>query len=95
MEFILPMYEQAKVQEQKSIPTIMVGDKAVAPELKYAPKKSFIILFIFFIALFLILPFVFVGEKYVNKKELDNILAVKVKNFYSRVRKIYKIRDID
>ncbi len=40
----MPMYEQAKVEEQKSIPTIMVIDKAVPPELKYSPKRSVIIL---------------------------------------------------
>ena len=39
LEIVMPMYEQAKVEEQKSIPTIMVMDKAVSPELKYSPKS--------------------------------------------------------
>jgi tyrosine-protein kinase Etk/Wzc len=44
LEVILPMYEQAKIEEQKNIPTIMVVDKAVPPILKYAPKRAFILI---------------------------------------------------
>ncbi len=49
LEIVLPMFEQAKVEEQKSIPTIMVIDKAVPPELKYGPKRSVIILGVSFL----------------------------------------------
>ena len=37
MEYILPMYEQAKVEEQKSIPTVIVIDKAVPPQIRIYP----------------------------------------------------------
>ena len=62
----MPMYEQAKVEEQKSIPTIMVIDKAVPSQIKYSPKKSVIILGTFFLALFIFIPFIFFGEKSVK-----------------------------
>ncbi|MGE5498699.1 MAG: GumC family protein, partial [Syntrophothermus sp.] len=63
MEIVMPMYEQAKVEEQKSIPTIMVIDKAVPAQLKYSPKRAGIILGVFFLSLFLFVPFVIAGEK--------------------------------
>src|SRR5690606_38322601 len=63
MEFVLPMYEQAKVEEQKSIPTLIVIDHAVPPQLKYSPKKAFIIILFFFLGLFIFLPMIFLGER--------------------------------
>lgn len=93
MEFLLPMYEQAKVDEQKSIPTLIVVDNAVPPDLKYAPKKAFIVLFCLFIGLFIQIPFVFIGEKYISIEKNRNILTRKLGNFYEKLRKIYKIKD--
>lgn len=95
MEFILPMYEQAKVEEQKSIPTLIVVDKAVPPELKYAPKKAFVILLFFFIGLFVQIPLIFVGEKYVSLENPQNSLEIKIRSFYFRIRRIYRMKDIN
>ena len=92
MEFVLPMYEQAKVEEQKSIPTIMVIDNAVPPELKFGPKRSVIIIGALFIALFLLIPIIFVAERSVNQVENRNPLQVRVNNFFRRVIKIYRIK---
>ncbi|MGE5496631.1 MAG: GumC family protein, partial [Syntrophothermus sp.] len=50
LEVVLPFYEQARFEEQKSIPPVQVLDKATPPELKYAPKRSFIIMTIGFVA---------------------------------------------
>ena len=92
LEIVLPMYEQAKVDEQKSIPTILIIDKAVPPELKYSPKKSVIILGTFFLALFIFIPLVFWMEKAVNRKEYENPLQIKESNFFTKITKIYKIK---
>jgi capsule polysaccharide export protein KpsE/RkpR len=92
MEFVLPMFEQAKVEEQKSIPTIMVIDKAVAPQLKYSPKRSVIILGILFLFSFMFVPFVLVAEKAVGRETFQNPLQIKVSNFAAKIVKIYKIK---
>lgn len=93
MEVILPLYEQAKVEEQKSIPTIQVLDKAVPPELKYKPKKSVIILGVFFLSLFIFIPFIFVGEKSLSIEEGDkNPLQIKEAKFFKKIIKIYRIK---
>ncbi len=36
------MYEQAKVEEQKDVPVILVLDKAVPPKRKAKPKRLII-----------------------------------------------------
>ncbi len=92
LEFVMPMYEQAKVEEQKSVPTVMVIDKAVPPQLKDSPKRSIIVIGIFLLALCLHIPFVYLGERAVTRNEFSNPLQIKLKNFYSKVLNFYKIK---
>ena len=91
-EIVMPMYEQAKVEEQKSIPTVMVVDKAVPPELKYGPKKSLIILGALFIFSFIFIPFVFWADGAITRENYRNPLQEKEANFFKKISKFYKIR---
>ncbi len=92
LEIVLPMYEQAKVDEQKSIPTISVLDKAAIPQLKHSPKRSLIILGIAFPILIILLLLAFRGEKLYHLKEYNNLLIEKEANFYKRIVSFYKIK---
>ena len=92
LEIVLPMYEQAKVEEQKSIPTVISIDEAVPPELKYSPKRSVIIVGLFFLFSFLFIPFIFVGEKAVIRDHYENPLQLKTSNFYKWIIKIYRMK---
>jgi uncharacterized protein involved in exopolysaccharide biosynthesis len=92
MEVILPLYEQAKVEEQKSIPTIQVLDYAVPPELKDSPKRSLIILAAIFLASFILIPFVFWGENSINRGVDRNPLQIKEENFFKKIAGIYRIK---
>ena len=91
-EIVMPMYEQAKVEEQKSIPTIMVIDKAIPAQLKYSPKKSVIILGAVFIFLLFLIPFVFLAEKAVSRQDFQNPLQIKEAKFFGKIKNIYKIK---
>lgn len=92
LEIIMPMYEQAKVEEQKSVPTIMLMDKAVAPQLKYSPKRAVMILGILFLFTFFLVPFTFWAERAYNRQEFQNPLQVKEANFIKKITKIYKMK---
>jgi uncharacterized protein involved in exopolysaccharide biosynthesis len=92
MEFVLPMYEQAKVEEQKSIPSLIVVDKAVPPQLKYSPKKAFIILLFTFFGFFFHLPFIFHGERLINQESPLNALELRLKKIYSKSVHFYRIK---
>ena len=91
-EIVMPMYEQAKVEEQKSIPTVMVIDQAVPPQLKYSPKKSVIILGALFLASFIFIPLVYWMEKSVTRKEYKNPLQIKESKFFSNIVRFYRIK---
>ncbi|MBN2011728.1 hypothetical protein JW960_20530, partial [candidate division KSB1 bacterium] len=45
LEFLLPQYEQAKIQEAKDTPTVQVLDEAVLPVRKHRPKRAIFVVF--------------------------------------------------
>jgi len=61
LEFILPLYEQAKIEEKKDIPTLQVIDDAVPPAKKSFPPRTILTLLITF-SVFLI-AFIFILMK--------------------------------
>jgi len=91
MEFTLPMYEQAKVEEQKSIPTILTIDKAVPAQLKYRPKKAFIILGAFFITAFISIYLIFFFERIQLIEEAKNSFEKKLKSIVNKIIGLYKL----
>lgn len=92
MEIILPMYEQAKVEEQKSIPTIVALDYAVPPQLKDSPKKAFILAAVLSFAFFVFVFVVFVAESSANNQVFRNPLQQKSHNFAKGLKKLYRIK---
>jgi tyrosine-protein kinase Etk/Wzc len=91
LEFVLPMYEQAKVEEQKSIPTLLVIDRAVPPDLKYSPKRAAIVVGLLFLFSFILIPFVFWGEGVLTRAP-ENPLQVNESKFFTRLIKLYRIK---
>ncbi|WP_428235433.1 GumC family protein [Gracilimonas sp.] len=73
-KFLLPVYEQAKMEEAKSLPIVSVVDSPIVPELKSYPKRSLIVIasgasaFIL-VALYFILQF-----SYKNNREYFSYL---------------------
>ena len=68
LEFVLPLYEQAKIEEKKDIPTLQVIDIAIPSEKKSFPPRTVFTLLITF-SVFLI-AFVFILMK--ENKNLQN-----------------------
>jgi uncharacterized protein involved in exopolysaccharide biosynthesis len=68
LEFLLPIYEQAKIDEQKDIPVVLVLDKAIPAEKKTYPKRMIIVLISFFLSFLLAVGYVFVKESFQNLK---------------------------
>ena len=70
LEFTLPMYEQAKIEEQKDTPTVLVLDKAIPPERATVPKRLFIEIIFAFVVLTSLIYFVHVLEQ-VSLRSMD------------------------
>jgi len=64
MEFLLPIYEQAKIEEQKEIPVVLVLDEAVPAQKKSSPKRALIVLIGFLLSFFFSTCYVLVKNSY-------------------------------
>jgi len=91
-EFIMPIYEQALMEEQKNLPTITVLDKAVPPQIKYSPKRSFIVLGIGFLFFFMLIIFVFRGEQANNRTSFNNPIEEKESKFFKGIIRIFGLK---
>jgi len=68
-QFIVPLYEQAKLEEAKSLPVVSVLDEPIAPERKSYPKRSLIAILSFLSALIL-LSSTFIFSSLLSKNSL-------------------------
>ena len=71
MEFLLPQYEDAKIQEAKETPTIQVLDPAVIPVEKSKPKRAIIVIIAGMFTLIISIVFIMVYERIQMLSETD------------------------
>ncbi len=74
LQFITPLYEQAKVEEVRNTPSVLVLDKASPAERKAKPKRALIILGGFLVALISSLVFAALYEKWCREREINSEL---------------------
>jgi tyrosine-protein kinase Etk/Wzc len=94
LEFILPVYEQAKIEEKKNIPICLILDKAVPAEEKAGPKKAIIVGAAFLISLFLSIILSLILESLANLhddavryKRLNEGIFIPIKKMFFIKRK--------
>lgn len=92
LEFIYPLYEQAKMEEYKSIPTIMVIDSAQPPQLKYRPKRAAIVIGIVFLMFCFHALICLRGESLLRKSQPRNPIEQTELRFVKKLFSWYKIR---
>ena len=92
LEVILPMYEQAKVEEVKNIPTVIVIDKASVPQIKYRPKRSFIVLSVILLCLFFLIPLIYRIQTILHREPF-NPLEQKELKIYRKLAHIFRIKE--
>jgi len=71
LEFVIPIYEQAKLDEQKEIPVLQIIDNAVPPEKRVYPKRVLTSVIITAVTMFFTMLFILSREiigKSVNPK---------------------------
>lgn len=71
IKVIVPMLEQARLQEKRDSPSIVIVDKGARPEKKARPKRSIYVLFAFFGLTSLAVMYIFTQEHLRNIKAHD------------------------
>lgn len=92
LEFLLPQYEQAKIQESKDTPTIQVLDKAVPPVLRSSPKRGLTVVAMGLASIIVSMLIVFTVEymhrlRHANADRYEKLekLSLELKNDYHKV----------
>lgn len=70
-EMLIPLFEQAKIQEAKTVPILKVIDRAIPPTYKFKPKRAIIVVGIVFVYLSFLILFIFFKE-YLERIETNN-----------------------
>lgn len=78
LEFVYPIYEQAKIEEQKNIPVVVVVDPAIPPQKKSSPKRTLIVAVTFFLSFFISIIYVLTQDFLDNLKN-DEVRYKKIK----------------
>lgn len=71
LSYVIPLHEQAKVEEKKEMPSVALLDKPNIPEKKVKPKRLTMVLVITFFSFFLIIVFLFLRLKYRQYKNIE------------------------
>lgn len=70
LTFVLPLYEQAKIEEKKETPTIIILDKPNIAEKKTKPKRFTMVVLFTFMGFVISIFFIFVREKAKNNLQV-------------------------
>jgi capsule polysaccharide export protein KpsE/RkpR len=82
LEFIIHLYEQARLEEQKNIPLLQIIDKPTLPEKKsYPPRVLFALLFTFIIMVLVLAVIIF--KEIIDNSKNSKVLFIR-KNLLSR-----------
>jgi uncharacterized protein involved in exopolysaccharide biosynthesis len=91
--FALPLYEQAKVDEQKEIPVVLVLDKAVPGERKDTPKRMLLVAASAVLILIMLCMYVFFVEALDARRRRLGVLEKNMSDFGARVKKFYRVSE--
>jgi tyrosine-protein kinase Etk/Wzc len=70
-EFLIPMYEQAKIQEAKDTPSLQIIDRPIIPDKKSSPKRAIIILLAGFACILFTIIYTYLAVNYTYLQEYN------------------------
>ena len=91
LETLTPLYEQALMDENKNTPSLLVLDPPFIPELKSSPKRSVIVIVVFLLSAFFLVPIILIGESVITQQK-RNLFDEKLLIIYRMLIKIYKLK---
>ncbi len=90
LEFLVPMYEQAKIDEVKDLPVVLPLDKAIPPERKSSPQRSIIVL-VTFVLVFLTCVGLIYALEWLSRSTPIGPVGTRLKSIASAIARWYRI----
>ena len=91
LEFLVPLFEQARIDEQKNIPVLLVLDKAIPAERKSKPQRSLIVFLAAFFACTGSILLIFVMHGIMRSEITENVIIKKLKSIVYSIALFYRI----
>ncbi|MEM4260705.1 MAG: GNVR domain-containing protein, partial [Candidatus Woesearchaeota archaeon] len=91
VEYLVPLYEQAKIDEQKDVPVILVLDKAVPPEKKFKPKRMIIVMTASILSLFISFIIIIFKQFFSHLKNIQPSKYEKVRGMLQQIKANIKL----
>lgn len=88
VEFLVPLFEQAKIDEQKDVPVILVLDKAVPPEKPFKPSRRLVVFVGFIVGVFLSFLVITVKERYSTIRATSPEIRERIKQLRSTFKSV-------
>jgi len=92
LEFLLPIYEQARIDEQKDVPVLLVLDKASPPQRKAKPQRVLIIIAVTFLSFTFLVLAVFFFNRIQTIDVNDDPPTLKARTLVNKISRFYRIR---
>ena len=92
LQFIIPLYEQARVEEQKNIPAVIVLDRGVPPERKDGPMRMTIGLATLFGSLFFFSMLALLLESFRARLRVPTAMELRLRGRIDRLAHLYGVR---
>lgn len=91
LEVLIPLYEQAKINEQKDVPVLLVLDKAIPPERKAKPQRSLIVLSSTMLFFFFSILVVFIMQAIIHRRDTAKTFERKLQRYVHKIATLYRV----
>jgi uncharacterized protein involved in exopolysaccharide biosynthesis len=91
LEFLIPIYEQARIEEQKDLPVLLVLDKAIPAERKTKPQRALIVFLASSLSFFFFILLAFLFHGLAQRKDELHSLERKLYNYARWIAAYYKV----
>lgn len=92
LEFLTPLYEQAKLEEQRDTPVVVVLDKPAVAQKKSRPPRTLYVLFSVAGAMLLAIGYIILYERVWTIVQTDESQQARLKEFVTAFRAIFRRR---
>jgi uncharacterized protein involved in exopolysaccharide biosynthesis len=86
LEFLIPQYEQARIQEVRDTPVVTLLDKGRVPTKRIKPQRKILVIISVFLSFFICTIFVFITEFILKVKSTDHQTYLGLKEMVSQIR---------
>ena len=91
LEILVPVYEQAAINEQKDVPVLLVLDKAVPPDQKIRPQRMLIVVIVSLLSILTLIAGVYMLHGLVRNNLQRNPMETRFTAFANAVARVYRI----